>query len=102
LNCFTDLILLIVLFLSKTEGVVIAEPFRNRTPSINSPSNEVFVYSFERPKVHRTPYFQGFHDFFTLQIFGPRNVLQNPPQGEREASLAGRQFADAVAHPAFA
>ncbi|MBR3821403.1 MAG: hypothetical protein IKJ37_07255, partial [Kiritimatiellae bacterium] len=71
-------------------------------PSINSPSNEVFVYSFERPKVHSTPYFQGFHDFFTLQIFGPRNVLQNPPQGEREPSLAGRQFADAVAHPAFA
>ena len=45
----------------------------------------------------------------SISKFGPYvskyafyNALPTPPQGEREPSLAGRQFADAVAHPAFA
>ena len=50
---------------------------QSHTPSINSLSNEVFVYSLKHTKVHGAPYFQAFHDFFTMQIFGPLNVLQN-------------------------
>ena len=72
---------------------------RSRTPSTYSHSNEVFVYSLKHAKVHGALYFQDFHDFFTMQIFGPRNVLQDVPQGQREPPQPLRKPTHDSAHP---
>ena len=48
-------------------------------------------------KVHGALYFQGFHDFFTMQIFGPRNDLQDVPQGQREPAQRSAQSAQSSA-----
>ena len=48
-------------------GAIAREPFPNRArPSTNSLSNEGFANCRETLLVHPEPYFQGFHDFFTM------------------------------------
>ena len=87
----------------KQEGALsLGNRSRITHPSTNSPSDKGFVQSSELVEIHSAPYFQGFHDFFTLQILRPRNVHQNALQRKRERALARRKFPHDIAHPALA